>query len=121
MAVQAAQGLRLASVRPLTTADALAFTTFIDTEVTRALVVNNTASPVAFRLYHVPAGGAAGLDNALFYDKSVAANDTFIFASDANNSGVQLKEGDTIVVRSATGGALGFQIYGVTASIAQGV
>ena len=118
MTGQAAQGLRLASVRPATAADTTAFTAFIDTEITRLFICNTSALARTFRLFHVPAGGAAGLDNALFYDKAVAANDVFNLASDAPNSGIQLKPGDTLGVRSSNANDLAFQVYGVTGRVA---
>lgn len=114
----AAEGSRLFANRPTNDSNATVFTATLLTEITRLLICNNTAGAVAFRLYHVPSGGAAGLDNALWYDKSIAANDTFSFAGDTNNGGIHLEEGDFIVIRSATGNALGFHGYGVTANIA---
>lgn len=121
MGVEAAQGSRLFSNRPAGTGDTLAFTAVMDTEVTRMFICNTTALAAAFRVYHCLAGDAPGVNNALFYDKQVAANDTYLLASDATNSGIQLKVGDTIYIKSGTGGALGFQAYGVTASIAPGM
>lgn len=118
MSVQAAQGLRLASVRPANTADTTAFTAFIDTEIMRVVVCNTSAVARTFRLFHVPSGGAAGLDNALFYDKQIAANDTFSLTSDAPNSGIQLKPGDMLGVRSSNANDLAFQVYGVTGRVA---
>lgn len=120
--IDGAQGSRLNTViRPATTGETVAFVATLDTEITRVFVCNNTAGAVAFRLYHVPEGGVAGLDNALYYDKAVAANDTFTLGGDTNNGGIQLKTGESIVVRTATSNALGFHLYGVTASIAPGV
>src|SRR5258706_1203014 len=118
MTVNAAQGERLARVRPANTSDTLAFTASLPTEVTRLLIANNTAGAIAFRLYHVTGAGAFGIDNAVWYDKSVAANDTFIDQATNDNAGIQLAAGDTIGVRTATANALVFHIYGVTASIA---
>ena len=116
--IGAAEGSRLFMSRPSDTNNATVLTVTVNTELTKLLICNNTGSGVAFRLYHVPSGGTAGLDNVLWYDKQVAANDTFIFGGDTNNGGIHLEEGDSIVIRSATGDALGFHGYGVTANIA---
>lgn len=118
--INAAQGSRLASIRPAVTTDQLAFTATLDTEITRLLVCNNTAGAVAFRVYHVPAGGSPGLDNALYYDKTIAANDSFDFSIGAANAGIHLKTAEMLYVKTGTANALGFQVYGVTASIAPG-
>lgn len=116
--INAAQGSRLFWNRPADTAEHTAFTATLQTEVTKLFVTNNTGGALTFRLWHVPAGGSAGLDNALFYDKSVAANDTYIFGGDTPNGGIHMDEGDFLVVRSSSGNGLGFNGYGVTASIA---
>jgi hypothetical protein len=121
MTVEAAQGSRIALLRPANTNAALAFTTTMDTEVTRVFVCNSAASARSFRLYHVLAGASVGLDYALFYDKAVAANDTFEFYGLSTNGGIQLKEGDTLHVRSSNADDLTFHVYGVTASIAPGI
>ncbi len=116
--IGAAEGSRLFASRPADTNDTTVFTATINTELTRLLICNNTGGAVTFRFYHVPEGGAAGLDNALWYDKSIAANDTFSFAGDTNNGGIHMEEGDFLVVRSSSGNALGFHGYGVGANIA---
>lgn len=117
--IEGAQGSRLFNTRPTDTADTLAFTATLNTELTKLLVCNTTGGAVTFRFYHLPEGVAvSSLDYALWYDKSVAANDTFIFGGETGNGGIQLEEGDTILVRSATANALAFQGYGITASIA---
>lgn len=118
MTLSAAQGSRLASVRPANTSDTLAFTATLDTEVTRVYVCNTSANARTFRLHHVNAGGSVSLDNALYYDKALAANDSFELFSDAPNSGLQLKTGDMLYVRSSNANDLAFNIYGVTADIA---
>jgi hypothetical protein len=120
MGIEAAQGSRLASVLPTDTSNTTAFTATLDTEVTRMFVTNLSAGALTFRVFHVPADVVLGNVHALYYDHALAANDTFELFSDATNSGVQLKEGDTIVVRSSSGNNIAFNLYGVTASIAPG-
>lgn len=116
MAGMQAQGERLASLRPLTGSDELLFTTTLDTEVTRLFITNVDASDADMRLHHVAAGDAVSQDNALYYDFTVATGTTLQIFADAPNSGIQLKEGDALWVRSSTGGRLAFNMYGVTAS-----
>lgn len=116
--IDAAQGSRLFSVRPADTAEATAFTASIQTELTKLFVCNNTAAPLAFRLWHVTNGDVSSLTNAIYYDKAVPANDTVIFGGDTPNGGIHLEEGDFLVVRSASANGLAFNGYGVTATIA---
>lgn len=116
--IDAAQGSRLFSVRPANTSDTDAFEATLQTELTKLFVCNNTGGALTFRLHHVLAGGSASLDNALYYDKSVAANDTLIFGGDTPNGGIHMAEGDKLVVRSSSGNGLAFNGYGVTATIA---
>lgn len=118
--IGAAEGSRLFSSRPADTAETTVFTASLATELMRLFICNNTGGAITFRVHHVPAGGAAGIDNALWYDKSIAANDTFQFGGDTNNGGIHLEEDDFIVVRASTGNALSFNGYGVTANIAPG-
>lgn len=120
MSIEAAQGSRLASVLPTNTSDTTAFTATLDTEVTRMFVTNLTGGALTFRVHHVPSGQAVANQYALYYDHALAANDTFELFSDATNSGIQLKEGDFLSVRSSSGNGIAFNMYGVTASIAPG-
>lgn len=114
----AAEGSRIFTTRPGDTNTATVFTATLLTELTRLLVCNTTGGAVTFRLYHIPAGELVDLDYAVWYDKSVAANDTFTFGGDTNNGGIHLEEGDMIAVRSSSADALVFHGYGVTANIA---
>lgn len=122
MTSDAAQGSRLASLRPLTGGDELLFTATLDTEVTRLFVANVDPAASSMRLHHVVAGGSVSQDNALVFDLVVApASEPVQIFADTANAGIQLKAGDTLWVRSSTGGRLAFNLYGVTASIAPGV
>jgi hypothetical protein len=119
--IGAAQGSRIASLRPLSGSDELLFTATLDTEVTRIFVANVDPSTSNFRLHHVVAGGTITQENALFYDVLIApASAPLQVIADAANSGIQLKTGDTLWVRSSTGGRLSINVYGVTTSIAPG-
>lgn len=118
MANDQVAGSRLASTRPAINTDTLAFTASMATEITRGFVVNVDSSAHTFRIYHVPAGGSPGSDNAIYWDKTVAANDTFDLQTSGGNSGIHMAENDMIYVRSNSAALVSFQIYGVTTSIA---
>lgn len=110
-----ASGARLAAARPLTGSDTLLFTASIDTEVTRLMLCNITTGAVLFRLHHVVAGGSVAQENALYYDKSLAANDTLAIVAEVENGGIKLAPGDALWVRSPTGGSITYTAYGITA------
>ncbi len=116
----AAQGSRLASVLPGTTADTLLFTATMDTEVTRLFVCNVSGGAAVMDLYHVDDGGIVAAACALFFNQSIAAGATLQVFADAPNSGIQLKAGDELWGNSSVASALAFNLYGVTASIAPG-
>ncbi len=117
--IEAAQGSRLFNARPADTNDATPFIATLNTEITKLLVCNNTGSAATFRFYHLPAGETVSdIEFALWYNKSVAANDTFIFGGDTGNGGIALEIGDRIIIQAGTADALSFQCYGVTQSIA---
>ena len=99
----------LGQSRPLDTNNATLYTVpaSTDTIVSTVNACNTTASAATLRIFVVPNGGTAGLNNALFYDGSLAANSTISFTL-----GLTLDVGDSIVVRSATGSAIAFSAFG---------
>jgi hypothetical protein len=113
-----ASGTLLAAARPPTGSDTLLFEASLDTEVTQIFFCNITGSAATFRLHHVVAGGSVAQENALFYDKSIAANDTFRLVAEVENCGIKLAEGDALWVRSPTGGSITYSAYGITAHTA---
>lgn len=117
---QGAQGSRLASLRPLSGDDEMLFEATLDTEATRIFVTNVGGAATDMRLHHVADGDNPDQENALFYDYSIDTGQTLQVFADALNSGIQMKEGESLWVRSGVGGNLTFNVYGVTASIAPG-
>lgn len=108
-------GAQLFQSRPDNTTDAIVYPAVsLVTEFTRIFVCNNTANPVTFRLYHDDDGSTMSLDTALFYDKSIAANDTLEIVGHMNMSGIQVGEKGTIGIQSGTADALTFTGYGYT-------
>lgn len=119
--MNAAQGERFASLCPADTDPAEAFMASLNTELTRIFVANVSGSVADARIWHVPAGGAVADQYALFYDVEIAAGETLQVFADAPSSGIQMKEGETLHVRSSAASALAFNVYGVVSSIAPGV
>jgi len=115
-----AQGSRLAVSRPSGTSAVTAFTATLATEITRIFVCNTSGSSKTFRLFHGESGDTFDEENALFWDVSVGADTTYEVFADSPNSGLALREGDILGVRSSAANGLTFSIYGVTASIAPG-
>lgn len=117
-----ARGARLAQLRPADTAVTQAFATNVPiAEVTAIYVANTTANAATFRLFH--SLGSTDVTNestALFFDKNVPANDTFVIRADAMGGGIMVgnKQLDKLFVRSGTANALTFTFYGVTSAIA---
>lgn len=75
--------------------------------VSTITVTNVTGTDASFRLFVVPAAGAAGIGNAVAYDTALTASSFISFTL-----GLTLSAGDKIVVRSGTGSALTFQAFG---------
>lgn len=113
-----ASGTLLAALRPLTGSDTDLFEASLDTEVTQIFCCNITSGAVPFRLHHVVAGDLPAQENALFYDKTIPANDTFRLIAEVENCGIKLAAGDKLVVRSPTGGSITYSAYGITAHTA---
>jgi hypothetical protein len=117
-----AEGSLLAQARPNNTTDNVVFTGGeLATEVMLIIIANNTAGAIAVRLYHDDAAAGFGIGNALYYDKAVPANDSLIFQAQGQGSGLFVKKGGLIGMRSATANALTVSVYGITAQAAQRV
>ena len=83
-------------------------------EVTRIVVANTTGSAVAMSLFHDDAGGDTfTAATALYFAKSVPANDSIVIAADAVGTGFPLSAGGQIGIQTATADALTFSVYGV--------
>ena len=99
---------RLASLRPLTGGDELLFTATVAVAVREIFVTNVTGSTATdMRLHHVAVGGTVSQDNALYFDRPMADGETV-----AVRTNIKLAVGDTLWVRSATGGNISFNVYG---------
>lgn len=110
-----ASGSQLAQMRPANTSTATAYTAKKQTEVTRFVICNTTASPTTFSLYHDDDGTTYDQTTALVYSASVAANTTQFVDFFGTGSGIFVTANGTIGVQSGTASALTFSIYGVLA------
>ena len=105
-----------AQSRPSDTAANSIFTADMSTEITMILVCNTTGSAANFSLYHDDNGTTFDQSTALYYQKSVAANDTFIFKAESLNQ-LTVSEGGQIAVQSSAASALTFSIYAITTTV----
>lgn len=100
---------QLAQSQPPATTDTTVYTVpaLTKTLIYGIVVANVGAQKTKFRVHIVPSAGAAGADNAIYYDISVPKNDTFVA-----NISVTMEAGGFIVVRSDNGNAT-FTISGM--------
>ena len=79
----------------------------VETQIKAIFVCNTSGSVSAFRLNHDENGQTFDSSNYLFYDKTVAANDTFISCSC-----IYMKEGDSLGISSDPADSLTVSVYG---------
>ena len=117
-----ALGSRLAQIRPSDTNFVEVYSTNVpNAEVTTIFVANTTGAEATFRLCHsIGTSDVTNETTALYWDKPVSANDSFIVRSEAVGGGIFVGNRllDKLFVRSGTANALTFTLYGVTANIA---
>lgn len=114
-----AQGVRLGSLRPGDLNNATVFTGKARvTEITRIHVCNTGAGAATFRLFHDDAGVPTFDETtALYWDKNVPAGDVVVIEAQSENSGIMVKKGGQIGVRTNTADDLTFTLYGVPAAL----
>jgi len=88
-------------------------------EVSSICVCNTTGTAATFRLHHDVNGTTYAAGNALYYDKSVPANDSIWIKAESMGAGISLGEGDSLGVQSGTANALTFSVYGTGAQVAK--
>lgn len=80
--------------------------------INEIVICNTTAGAVTFRLFIDNDGTTYDQTTALFYDKSVPANDSYIW-SPAGGNGIMLNNAAAnIAVRTGTNDALTFTVFG---------
>lgn len=108
-----AAGSQLAQARPSGTSAVNAFTATLITEITKIVVSNTTASAAAYSIYHDDDGSTFDQTTSLFYEISLAANSTVVIDSTVG-AGFHMSPSGQIGIKTGTGSALTFTIYGVT-------
>lgn len=106
----------LAQIRPANTSAATAFETeSIRAEITRIIICNTTGVAATFSLYHDDGGTSYSEATALFFSKSIPANDSYILDSQIVNQ-LSISPTGSIGVQSGTASALTFNLYGITST-----
>ena len=113
-----ASGQQIAQSRPSDTSAVSVYTASILTEITKIVICNTTGSGATFRIFHDDDGSTFDQTTALYYDTAIGANATTVIDAQPN-SGLMVRNGGQIAVRSGTGNALNFTLYGVTANLAR--
>jgi len=118
------ESTQLAQVRPAGTTAVLGYENPVppqgrglNTEITLVVVCNTTGSAANFSVYHDNDGDTFDQTTALYYGKSLAANETLFLSIPSPNSGVAVKAGGKIGVQSSVANALTFSLYGITQQV----
>ena len=81
-------------------------------EVLQIVICNTTSSAATFRIFHDDDGTTYDQTTALYYDKTVAANDTLrVYPNDPPGFAMVNAAGN-LAVRTDTNNALTFTVYG---------
>ena len=88
------------------------------TEITRVVVCNTTGGAVSASLYHDDDGGTFDATTALMEAKSIPAND-YLEITSFPGTGIVVRKDGQIGVKTSSGSALTFTLYGITANIGQ--
>lgn len=86
----------------------------LQVEVTRIVICNTSAAPVACDLYHDDVGAGYTVGNALLYGKSIPANEFLMITTEGPNGGLHVRKGGAIGFKDASSGDLTISIYGIT-------
>lgn len=87
-------------------------------EVTRILVANRNAGAQVFEVYHSNTGGGGANSNMIIIN-SLAATDTFDFATQGPNGGLHLERGATLSFKDPSAGDLTISVYGIAQQTTQ--
>lgn len=118
--VSHAQGEQLAQLRPSVTTPVTLFTASeLRVEVTLLVICNHTGGAVAVNVYHDDDGTTYD-STTMLVDRSVLQDDPeFAFQAQHPGSGIHIKPGGSIGVRTATADDVTFTLYGVTETLAE--
>lgn len=81
-------------------------------EILQIVVCNTTGSAATFRIFHDDDGSTYNQTTALYYDKTVAANDTLRIWPNKSPGFAMANPDGNLAVRSGTSDALTFTVYG---------
>lgn len=110
-----ASGSQLAQARPAGTSAVALYTATMRTEATLLVIANTTGTAAAYSVYHDDDGTTYDATTALAEAVSLAANATvYLLASPAPGCGLVVRSGGTLAIKTGTGSALTFTLYGVT-------
>lgn len=110
-----ASGSQLAQARPAGTSAVTFYTATMRTEVLQLVIANTTGSAAAYSIYHDDDGTTFDATTALAEAVSLAANTAIsVLVSQAPGCGAVVKSGGSLGIKTGTGSALTFTLYGVT-------
>ena len=112
-----ASGSQLAQSRPADSTATTAFTASIPTEITRIVVCNTTGTGADYSIFHDDDGTTYDQGTALFYEVTVAANSTDLIDFGGMGGGIHVRKGGSVGVKTGTGSAITFTLYGITQSV----
>lgn len=107
-------GKQLGQLRPANTTAASLYSpgSNMDVHITLLIVCNTTGSAATFRLFHDEDGTTYDATTALYYDKSVSNGDVVVISYNDNNGIWMGNSSGNLAVRTDTGNALTFTVYG---------
>jgi allophanate hydrolase subunit 2 len=117
-----AKGTQLAQVHPTSAAT---FETVLSgngrdapvIEITTIVLANTFASSVTFRLCHDVDGTVSTAPTALYWDKTIAANDTLIIQGQHPSGGFFLGKNGALRLSVGTASTITCTVYGVTSNV----
>lgn len=110
-----ASGSQLAQSRPSGTSAVTLYTATMRTEITALVICNTTGSSANYSVYHHNTGTTFDATTALAETVALPANTfTTIFVSNTPGCGLTVSNGGAIGIKSGTGNAITFSLYGVT-------
>lgn len=106
-------GGKLGAACPATTAAQTIFTALATTEITRIQVCNVTANNAGYSIFHDDTGSSYGTDTALVFNKTVAGKTYEAIEAASQGSGITVKKGGTIGIRTDAASHFNFTVYGI--------
>ena len=108
----ATSGSLIAQTRPSNTTASTAYTATLKTSISRIIVVNTTGSAATFRLFHDDDGSPYDETTAVVWDNSIASGGYVDLQAYLDAGAITIAVSGTLGVRSGTGNALTFNVYG---------